>query len=115
MFEMRTIMPSAKVKKPEERPLGRRSSCSSKITTPKLCGLLAEFDSATAIVDAARQAREAGYTKVDAYTPFPIHELDEALRLPRTKLPWLVLGGGMIGTARRAGAAVLGVGRSSIR
>ena len=65
--------------------------------TPKLYGLLAEFDSATAIVDAAREARAAGYLKVDAYTPFPIHELDAALRLPRTKLPWIVLGGGVTG------------------
>jgi Protein of unknown function (DUF3341) len=65
--------------------------------TPKLYGLAAEFDSATAIVTAARQAREAGYVKVDAYTPFPIHDLDEALRLPRTKLPWIVLGGGLAG------------------
>jgi hypothetical protein len=66
--------------------------------TPRLYGLLAEFDSATAIVSAARTAREAGYVKVDAYTPFPIPELDEALRLPRTKLPWIVLGGGITGT-----------------
>jgi hypothetical protein len=65
--------------------------------TPKQYGLMAEFDSATAIVNAARRAREAGYVKVDAYTPFPIHELDDALQLPRTKLPWLVLGGGLCG------------------
>ena len=64
---------------------------------PKLYGLLAEFDTATAIVAAARQARDAGYVKVDAFTPFPIHELNEALRLPRTKLPWIVLGGGLVG------------------
>ena len=65
--------------------------------TPKLYGLMAEFDSASAIVSAARTAREAGYVKLDAYTPFPIHELDDALKLPRTKLPWLVLGGGLCG------------------
>jgi len=65
--------------------------------TPKFYGLLAEFDSATAIVNAAREARDAGYVKVDAYTPFPIHELDDALRLPRTKLPWIVLAGGLSG------------------
>ena len=63
----------------------------------KLYGLLAEFDSATAIVTAARKAREAGYVKLDAYTPFPIHELDEALKVPRTILPWLVFGGGLTG------------------
>jgi hypothetical protein len=66
-------------------------------TTPKVYGLLAEFDSATAIVNAARQTRLAGYTKIDTFTPFPIHELDAALKLPRTKLPWLVLFGGIAG------------------
>jgi Protein of unknown function (DUF3341) len=65
--------------------------------TPKLYGLMAEFDSATAIVTAARKAREAGYVKLDAYTPFPIHQLDDALKLPRTKLPWLVFAGGLCG------------------
>jgi hypothetical protein len=66
-------------------------------TTPKVYGLLAEFDSAQAIVDAARKTRQAGFTKIDTFTPFPIHELDAALKLPRTKLPWLVLGGGITG------------------
>lgn len=65
--------------------------------TPKLYGLLAEFDSPTAVVTAARKAREAGYVKLDAFTPFPIHELDEALKVPRTILPWLVFGGGLAG------------------
>ena len=64
---------------------------------PKLFGLLAEFDSTTAIVDAARRARAAGFTRIDAHTPFPIHELDGALSLPRTKLPWLVFAGGIAG------------------
>ena len=68
-------------------------------TAPKLYGLLAEFDSATAIVDAARRTRQAGFTKIDTFTPFPIHELDAALKLPRTKLPWIVLGGGITGMA----------------
>jgi ActD protein len=65
--------------------------------TPKLYGLLAEFDSPTAVVTAARKAREAGYVKLDAFTPFPIHELDEALKVPRTILPWLVFAGGLAG------------------
>jgi hypothetical protein len=66
-------------------------------TTAKLYGLLAEFDSPTAIVNAAREARRVGYVKVDAYTPFPIHELDSALEISRTRLPWIVLGGGITG------------------
>jgi len=65
--------------------------------TPKLYGLLAEFDSPSAIVSAARKARDAGYEKLDAYTPYPIHELDAALKLPRTILPWLVFFGGLTG------------------
>ena len=68
-------------------------------SAPVLYGLLAEFDSATAIVEAARKTREAGFTKIDAYTPFPIHELDAALKLPRTRLPWIVLLGGIAGMA----------------
>ena len=42
-------------------------------------GVMAEFPSATALVSAARQTREAGYTKVDAYAPYPIAELADAL------------------------------------
>jgi hypothetical protein len=67
-------------------------------TTPALHGVMAEFDDATALVAAARRAREAGYTRLDAFSPFPIEELNEALRLPRTRLPWLVFFGGLTGT-----------------
>ena len=64
-----------------------------------LYGLMAEFDSPTALVRAARRAREAGYRKLDAYSPIPIEELHGALGLPQTKLGWLVLGGGLTGLA----------------
>ncbi len=60
-------------------------------------GLLAEFDTPTQLVDAANKIREAGYTKTDAFSPFPIHEIDEALGVKRTILPFLVLGGGAVG------------------
>ena len=60
-------------------------------------GLLAEFDTATQMVDAARQVRDAGFTKTDAFSPFPIHEIDEALGVKRSILPFLVLGGGIAG------------------
>lgn len=62
-----------------------------------LYGLMAEFDSPTALVRAARKAREAGYRKMDGYSPIPIEELHGALGLPQTKLGWLVLGGGLTG------------------
>ena len=60
-------------------------------------GLMAEFDNPTALVNAARATREMGYRKLDAYTPFPIEELSDALHLHKNKLPLLVLIGGIIG------------------
>ena len=66
-------------------------------TAPSHYGLMAEFPSASALVTAARRAREAGYTKVDAYSPFPIEELNEALMLPRNRVPLVVLLGGLTG------------------
>jgi len=60
-------------------------------------GLVAEFESPTALVEAAHKAREAGYRKMDAYSPMPIEELHGALGLPATKLPFVVLGGGLTG------------------
>ena len=63
----------------------------------KLHGILAEFDSATEMVDAARLVRDAGYTKTDAFSPFPLHEIDEALGIKRSVLPFLVFAGGITG------------------
>jgi len=63
----------------------------------KLVGLLAEFPTPEALVAAAEQVREEGYRRIDAYTPFPVHGLDEALAIRPTVLPWLVLGAGLTG------------------
>ncbi|HEY7426872.1 MAG TPA: DUF3341 domain-containing protein [Gemmataceae bacterium] len=66
-------------------------------TNPGLYGLVAEFETPTALVQAARSAREAGYVKMDAYSPFPIEGLSEALGFRRTKMPMLILIGGIVG------------------
>jgi len=58
---------------------------------------MAEFENATQLVVAANKTREAGFVDVDAYSPIPIEELNEALGLRRTRLPMLVLAGGLIG------------------
>lgn len=63
----------------------------------KLYGIMAEFDTATEVVDAARSIREAGYTKTDAFSPFPLHEIDEALGIKRSILPYLIFAGGITG------------------
>jgi hypothetical protein len=60
-------------------------------------GVMAEFDSPSALVSATRAAHAKGYRKLDAYSPFPIEELTEALHLHKNKLPLIVLTGGIIG------------------
>ncbi len=72
-----------------------RTSVSSK--NPAIYGLMAEFEDATALVAAAISTREHGYTCVDAYSPYPIEELHHALHTQSTKLPLLVLIGGLFG------------------
>ncbi len=70
---------------------------SATAPTPALYGLLAEFRGPHEIVAAARLVTEKGYRKVDGYTPYPMEDLSEALELPRSVLPKLVLGGGILG------------------
>ena len=60
-------------------------------------GLMAEFDNPSALVAAAREAHAAGYRRMDAYTPFPVEELNEALGLGHTGVAALVLIGGITG------------------
>ncbi len=62
-----------------------------------LYGILAEFDTTTEVVAAAAKVRDAGYTKTDAFSPFPIHEMDEALGIRRSILPYVVFGGAITG------------------
>jgi hypothetical protein len=62
-----------------------------------LHGIMAEFDTATELVDAARRVRDAGYVRTDAFSPFPLHEIDEALGIKRSVLPYLIFGGGITG------------------
>lgn len=60
-------------------------------------GIMAEFHSPDEVVEAAKRVHSAGYTKVDAYSPYPIEELGEALDLHKSHLPKVVLVGGICG------------------
>jgi hypothetical protein len=62
-----------------------------------LYGLLAEFPSADSLVAAARDLSERGYRRLDAYTPFAVHGLAEALGFHKTRMSLVVLIGGLIG------------------
>ena len=64
---------------------------------PRPWGLLAEFASPQDLVRAAARVRDAGYTKWDAHTPFPVHGLDGAMGIKSTRLPFLVLAAGVVG------------------
>ncbi|HUQ31889.1 MAG TPA: DUF3341 domain-containing protein [Pyrinomonadaceae bacterium] len=66
-------------------------------TKPKLYGLMAEFDNPTDVVEAARATYDAGYRRINAYSPYPIEELSEAIGFHSTRLPLIVLIGGIIG------------------
>jgi hypothetical protein len=63
----------------------------------RLWGLMVEFDNPEDLLAAARGAYEAGYRKMDAYSPMPIHGLAEAIGFQRDRLPLLVLIGGLVG------------------
>jgi hypothetical protein len=64
---------------------------------PPIYGLLAEFSDPTELVAAARRAHEAGYRQMDAYSPFPVEGLAEALGFHRTRVPLIVFVGGLVG------------------
>ena len=62
-----------------------------------LYGVMAEFDSTTDLVAAANRTREAGYKRIDAYSPFPVEGLAEAIGFHHDEVPLVVLIGALIG------------------
>ena len=60
-------------------------------------GLVAEFETAEQLLHAAEKTRDAGYRRIDAYAPFPVEGLSEALGLGRNKVPLITLIGGLLG------------------
>jgi hypothetical protein len=68
-------------------------------TEPELFGVMAEFDSAQTVVEAARRVVAEGFTRVEAYTPVPVEDLNDIIHRKRTKLPRFILAGGLVGMA----------------
>jgi hypothetical protein len=64
--------------------------------SPAIYGILAEFDSSTDLVYAAKAAYAAGYRKMDAYSPFPIEEASDAIGFHTSRVPLIVLLGGLL-------------------
>jgi hypothetical protein len=70
---------------------------SNWIAPTALYGLLGEFETTDQVIHAATEARAAGYRNVNAYTPFPVRGLSDALGHKPTRLPLAVLIGGILG------------------
>ena len=66
-------------------------------TRPPIYGLIAEFASPAALVEAAHRAHAEGYRRMDAYSPFPVEELAEAIGFKKTRIPLVVFTGGLLG------------------
>jgi len=69
----------------------------STTKSKNLHGLLAEFKNPKALIDVSKKVVEAGYDKFDTYSPYPIHGIDHAMKLPKSKLGWIVLVSGTLG------------------
>jgi hypothetical protein len=59
--------------------------------------MLAEFDTADALIAAANRTREAGYTKIDGHTPYPVGEVCDAIGFPRSEIGAVMFIGGLVG------------------
>ena len=64
---------------------------------PPLYGVIAEFETPNDLVHAARKVYEAGYRRINGYSPYPIEELSEAIGFTHTALPLIVFIGGVLG------------------
>src|SRR5258705_12916186 len=64
---------------------------------PPLYGVMAEFENPSDLVTAARRTYEAGYRRINGYSPYPIEELSEAIGFTHTSLPLIVFIGGVVG------------------
>ena len=60
-------------------------------------GLLAEFDTPADVMSAALCCRDAGFSKWDVYSPFPVHGMDQAMALKKSKVGWFTFTGGCMG------------------
>ncbi len=64
-----------------------------------LYGLLTEFESPGLLLEAVAQVRDAGFKKWDVHSPFPVHGMDDAMGIRGTRLPFIILAGGITGLA----------------
>jgi hypothetical protein len=81
------------------RSLGAAPPLVNRLPQGRYYGVLAEFATSAELYHACEGVRDAGFTRWDAHSPFPVHGLDRAMGLRRSPLPWIVLPLGLIGAA----------------
>jgi len=69
----------------------------AEVKGPSVYGLVAEYETSDALVRATNKVYDAGYREIDAYAPFPVHGLPEALGFEDPRLQWMIFGGGLTG------------------
>ena len=77
-------------------PVAHAAPSQPDVTRP-VVGLLAEYDSPGALISAAERVRDAGFTRWDTHSPFPVHGIDAAMGIRPTRLPFIVFACGFLG------------------
>lgn len=67
------------------------------VVIDKRYGIIAEFEEAELLVKAAHAAKDAGYKRMEGYSPFPVHGLSEAIGFKDNRVPWIVFFAGLTG------------------
>lgn len=93
--------PAVEKKPPAEKapPAALAKADAPAASRGELFGLMGWFKTPGELYHACEELRDAGFSRFDAHTPFPVHGLEKAMGLPPTKFPYLVLGGGVTGLA----------------
>ncbi|HEY4363943.1 MAG TPA: DUF3341 domain-containing protein [Bryobacteraceae bacterium] len=69
------------------------------IGADKVYAVMGEFSEPSELVEAGKKIRAMGYTKIDAMSPFPVHGIDDAIGIRRSRLGWIVVCFSLTGTA----------------
>jgi hypothetical protein len=97
VYEMREYIHLRSAVTPSSEAHRERVDAVVRVEDPERFGTAAEFDEAGKFIRAVHQTRAAGYRRIDAYSPFPVEGLAEALGLGPTRIPLLVLLGALLG------------------
>jgi hypothetical protein len=77
-----------------------------KLSSPALYGVMAEFDNPTSLVEAARRTYDEGYRRFESYSPYPVHEVFDAMRIRDKRVSLFVLLGGLTGMCTGLGLQI---------